>query len=72
MRFPLVGVLSAVATALGLYGLYWYENLTKDEKREADEMAAGLARRLYDKGLDELTGHQLDRIQSLVKEHFGK
>jgi len=70
MRFPIVGALSALATALGLYGLYWYENLSKEEKDEADRLSASYAKKLYGKGLDSLTAHQLSRVQSLVKGHF--
>jgi hypothetical protein len=70
MRFPIVGVLSAVAAALGLYSMYWYENLDKEEKAEADRLAAEYARRLYSKGLDDLTSQQLSRVTELVKGRF--
>jgi hypothetical protein len=70
MKLPLIGALSAIAAALGLYGMYWYENLTKDEKEEADRLAAEYARRLYSKGINQLTSLQLSRVQALVKGHF--
>jgi hypothetical protein len=70
MRVPLVGLLGTLAAALGLYTLYWYENLSKSEKQEADRLAADYALRLYNKGLDQLTSFQLGRVQELVQGHF--
>ncbi len=67
MRIPIVGILSALATALGLYGLYFYGNLSKEEQAEADRLAAEYARTLYSKGLDQLTSEQVRRVFELVK-----
>ena len=70
MHIPITGLLGAIAAALGLYTLYWYENLSKEEKREADALAAQYARKVYDKGLNALTSAQLQHVQELVKGHF--
>jgi hypothetical protein len=70
MRFPWIGVGSALLAAFGGYGLYWYHNLSKAEQAEADELAVDYARQLFDKGLDELTSHQLERVHDLVKRRF--
>jgi len=70
MRPPLIGILSSVCTALGLYGLYWYHNLTKAEQEEADRLACEYAQELYSKGLDQLTSQQLSRVQELVEARF--
>ncbi len=70
MHFPWTGIVSSIAAALGLYGLYWYENLSKEEKKEADGLAAQYAKDLYGKGLSALTSAQLSHVQSLVKSHF--
>ena len=70
MHLPITGILASVAAALGLYTLYWYENLSKEEKREADALAAQYARKVYDKGLNALTSAQLRHVQELVKGHF--
>ncbi len=70
LHLPVIGILGSIATALGLYTLYWYENLSKEEKQEADALAAEYARNLYGKGLDALTSAQLRHVQELVKGHF--
>jgi hypothetical protein len=70
--FPVVGLLSALCAALGLYGLYWYDNLSKEEKKEADRLAMQYASQLYNKGLDQLTSQQMTRVNELVKGHFGR
>lgn len=72
MFIPVIGLLSAIAAALGLYGLVWYENLTKEEKEKADRLACEYAKTLYSKGLHQLTSSQLDIVQGLVKTHLGK
>ena len=69
-HLPITGILGTIAAALGLYTLYWYENLSKEEKREADALAAEYARTVYDKGLNALTSAQLQHVQGLVKGHF--
>jgi hypothetical protein len=70
MFFPLIPVLSTICAALGLYSLYWYENLSKEEKQEADRLASQYAMNLYNKGLDQLSKQQLGRVHDLVKRHF--
>jgi hypothetical protein len=70
LNIPVVGIVSAVAAALGLYGLWWYHNLPKEEQAEADRLAVEYARKLYDKTLDQLTSHQLGRVYELVKGRF--
>jgi hypothetical protein len=44
--------------------------LSKDEKNEADGLAAEYASSLYGKGLNALTSAQLQHVQGLVKGHF--
>ena len=70
MRFPWVGIGSALVTAFGGYGLYWYHQLSKDEQAEANELAVEYARDLFNRGLDELTSSQLGRVYELLKSRF--
>ena len=70
MHIPWVGMLSAAAAAVGLYTLYWYDQLSSDEKELADQMAEDYALQLYDRGLDQLTRSQLTRVQALVQSRF--
>jgi hypothetical protein len=67
---PVVGILAAVAAAVGLYTMYWYENLSKEDKQRADEFAVEYAKEVYGKGLNSLTSAQLKHVQELVKGHF--
>ncbi len=70
MVIPWVGLGSAVAAALGLFGLYWYDNLGKDDKEKADRMAEGYAKQLYGVGVNALTGQQLSHVRRLVENQF--
>ena len=69
-HLPVTGILGTIAAALGLYALYWYENLSKEDKEEADALAVEYAREVYNKGLNALTSAQLRHVQELVKGHF--
>lgn len=70
--FPIIGPLATVLAALGGYALLWYHSLTKSEQEEADRLAMEYAKRLYSKGLDELTAAQARRVHEAVKGHFTK
>jgi len=67
MRVPLIGILSSVSAALGIYGLVWYHRLSKAEQEEADRLSAEYAMKLYNKGLHELTSQQMSWVHDLVK-----
>ncbi len=67
---PIIPLLSAACAALGIYGLYWYERLSKVEQEEANRLACEYALRLYNKALDQLTKQQLAKVEALVKNHF--
>ncbi len=70
IKFPVVGIATTILAAFGLYGLYWYENLSKEDKAKADSLAADYASQIYGKGLSALTSAQLSHVQGLVKGHF--
>jgi hypothetical protein len=54
----------------GLAGLVWYESLSKEEKKEADESAGQLALELFKTEYAKLTEPQAERVQALVKARF--
>jgi hypothetical protein len=68
--FPVFGLLSAVATALGLGSLCWYHSLSKDERAKADRLGAEYAKKLFNRTLNQLTHDQFDRVMAFVKKHF--
>jgi len=70
MRFPIVGILSAAASALGLYGMYWYHNLDKEAQAEVDGLAADHAKRVLGKSVELLTSQPLGRVNNLANGGF--
>lgn len=69
-QFPWFPLASAIATGLGLGGLCWYSTLSSEDQERADALTAQYAQRLYDRTADELTVHQRDHIDGLVRHHF--
>jgi hypothetical protein len=66
-----IPILSAVCTALGLGGLWWYYSLSSEEERaRANELANAYAWQLYQKSMDELSGQQISDIQNRVRNQF--
>ena len=71
MFFPLIPVASSILAALGIYLLFWYTMLSKEDKEKADGLASQYAMSLYRKGLADLTQQQVKHVYSLVKSrHF--
>lgn len=68
--FPIIPLLCIAGIVGGALGIAWYENLEPEKQAAADEYAAQLAHKLYDKALDELAHHQVEVIHRLVKQKF--
>jgi hypothetical protein len=68
--FPIVPLLALVAILGGGVTLVWYDELSKEQKEEADRIAADYAKQLYGKSVKELTRAQGNRVVSLTKGHF--
>jgi hypothetical protein len=67
-----IPILSAVCTALGLGGLWWYYSLSSEEERaRANELANAYAWQLYQKSAEELSRQQLNDIHDRVRRQFG-
>jgi hypothetical protein len=70
MKIPVVPLLSLFGIIAGSYGLYFYANLTEDQKKEADRLAAAQAMELFGKQLDQLTPAQAQQVHALVRARF--
>lgn len=71
MFFPIIPLLALAAILGGGFTLVWYDELSKEQKEEADRIAAQYARQLYGKSVKELTRAQGSHVVSLTKQHFG-
>jgi hypothetical protein len=67
VKFPWFLLANAAVTGLSLFGLYWYENLTGEEKARIDGLAAEYAQKLYGRMLGELTDGQRAAVNALVR-----
>jgi hypothetical protein len=68
--FPIIPLLALAAILGGGVTLVWYDELTKEQKEEADRIAANYARQLYGKTVKQLTKEQGNHVASLTKRHF--
>ena len=70
MRFPWFAIASAICTAVGGFGLYWYSSLPPKQQAEADALTADYAQKVYGRAVGELTESQARHVSALVKDHF--
>jgi hypothetical protein len=70
MFFPIIPLLALAAILGGSVTLAWYDELSKEQKEEADRIAANYAKELYGKSMKELTKAQTNNVVSLTKGHF--
>jgi len=70
MFFPIIPLLALAAILGGGVTLAWYDKLSKEQKEEADRIAANYAQELYGKSMKELTKAQSNHVVSLTKQHF--
>ena len=69
-KFPWMALASAAAAGLGLFGLYWYESLSTEDKARADGLAVEYAQKLYGRAVGELTAGQRAQVNSHVKANL--
>jgi hypothetical protein len=67
MQFPWFMLGAAAAAGAGLAGVVWYENLSNDDKRQADQLMAQYARDLYSKTVPALTAPELEQVEGLAR-----
>ena len=70
MFFPIIPLLALAAILGGGVTLVWYDELTKEQKEEADRIAANYAKELYGKSMKDLTKAQSTHVLGLTKGHF--
>jgi hypothetical protein len=51
-------------------GLWWYGDLSKEDRTKADAIAADYAAKLYQKAVSELSSTEAENVKALVKKHF--
>jgi hypothetical protein len=68
--FPIIPLLAIFAICGGGATLVWYDRLSADQQEEADRIACGYAREVFDKGLKELTKAEADHVAMLTRRHF--
>ena len=51
-------------------GLWWYGDLSADDRTKADRIAADYAAKLYQKAISELSRAEAEHVQSLTRGHF--
>jgi pyruvoyl-dependent arginine decarboxylase (PvlArgDC) len=62
---------SAIAAALGVGGLAWYNSLPQEKREQADRMARDLAVEMFNKELGQLTPAEARRVHARLQHHFG-
>jgi hypothetical protein len=67
---PLIPIVALMAILGGGVTLMWYDNLSEEEKENADRIAGGYAKQLYNASLENLTDEQAKRVAALTQRHF--
>ena len=67
---PWFQLLSGLAAALGLGGLFWYSQLTPAQKKLADQKARELAIQMFNKEVEHLTHEQGRQLNDRLKTYF--
>ena len=62
-------LLLSVFAASGV-GLWWYGDLSPEDRAKADSIAAQYAATLYRKALGELSRSETRHVQALTRRHF--
>jgi hypothetical protein len=68
--FPLVPFLALIAIFGGGATLIWYDQLNAEQQQEADRIACGYAKQIFNKSLEDLTKEQAKHVAMLTKQHF--
>ena len=69
---PLIPFLALLAIGTGTATLFWYEDLTREQKEEANRLTTKYARELYGKTVKQLSEQQANRVQTLVRTEIAE
>jgi hypothetical protein len=69
--FPIIPVVCFGGLIASLLGLTWYDSLTREEKDDADRLAARLAWDWFNTSVENLTKSQLAAVSQEVQRRLG-
>jgi hypothetical protein len=69
--FPLIPLLALVSIFGGGATLYWYQCLSAEEKKRADQIAGQYALEMFGKNLNELSSWEANLVHDHTKRSFG-
>jgi hypothetical protein len=69
--FPIIPIVCWAMGIIGSGGLIWYGSLSKEDRGDADAIAAKYASDLFDKAVNQLTVAEAKQVHGLVRQHFG-
>ena len=69
MRRLIPLILTPLFLASGV-GLWWYGELSPEDRARADQIAADYAAKLYHKALGELSRAEAEHVQTLARRHL--
>jgi len=70
LRVSLIQAMACIGLAGSASLLWWYARLSRDEKANADAIAEGYAKSIYDKNCRHLSSSEAAHIDGLTKRHF--
>jgi hypothetical protein len=55
---------------VGLAGLLWYQSLSREEQKQADEAAGQLALEMFNKQYSLLARHEANQVHAILEKRF--
>ena len=70
LMIPFIPLLALIGIIGSGGAMIWYYQLSEEDKRKADKIAAGYATTLFGKAVHQLNDAQARRVHGLTKRHF--
>jgi hypothetical protein len=70
LKLPWFQLVTGAVTGAGLFGLIWYQGLSREDKASADALTAEVAQRLYGRAASELTVGERASVNALVRANL--